>query len=246
MTGCGITSWPPTIANRTAVMYVDGVLQGAMYVPADYTGTTNQLCFGNNIGADQPYAGALDEFHVLSGVPDAVKEIFAFDASLRTLRVPKWKRATTPGWNACTPSGPFRRPRSPSGRCDGGSCANTRWRAWGYRPSPIRSRRAAILPLDARLGSASDSGDFTVQGIRIQTWQGIYAFGYLYLPKTGSPPYPAILNPNGHFAYESRDPVVQSRCIGLAKKGSSPSPSTASIPRCCRTTSRRSRPWSGT
>jgi dienelactone hydrolase len=48
-------------------------------------------------------------------------------------------------------------------------------------------------------------------------WE-VYASGWLYLPKTPGK-HPAILNPHGHWENGAMHPVMQSCCIGLAKKG---------------------------
>ncbi|MHB1033975.1 MAG: acetylxylan esterase [Pirellulales bacterium] len=74
------------------------------------------------------------------------------------------------------------------------------------------------LPLNVTYGGQLDRGDYLVKRVYWQTWPGVYASGYLYLPKTPGK-HPAILNPHGHWANGARHPVVQSRCIGQAKKG---------------------------
>ncbi len=82
----------------------------------------------------------------------------------------------------------------------------------GLDPLPER------LPLDTHYGGALDHPDYLLRRVYFQTWPGFYASGWLYLPKSPGR-HPAILNPHGHWTIGARHPIVQSRCISLAKKG---------------------------
>jgi dienelactone hydrolase len=82
----------------------------------------------------------------------------------------------------------------------------------GLDPLPER------LPLDIHDGGALDREDYLLRRVYFQTWPGIYGSGWLYLPKTPGK-HPAILNPHGHWENGAMHPVMQSGCIGLAKKG---------------------------
>ncbi len=206
--------------QRRAVMFIDDEFQGDMKIASDYTGTTNALCFGNNIGANQPYGGELDDFQLFSGVPPQVPNLYGLDSLTRTLNTTQVE-ASYDAWVERLYA------IKPIPATTLAEWQNRRQfvRAYvlkclGLTPFPYtKNTRGDLLPLDPQLGPPRDQGDYTIQGILIQTWQDTYAYGWLYLPKTGTPPYPAILNVNGHFQYEGRDPVEQSRCIGLVKKG---------------------------
>jgi dienelactone hydrolase len=82
----------------------------------------------------------------------------------------------------------------------------------GLDPLPER------LPLDIHYGGALDREDYLLRRVYFRTWPGVYASGWLYLPKTPGK-HPAILNPHGHWENGAMHPVMQSGCIGLAKKG---------------------------
>jgi dienelactone hydrolase len=82
----------------------------------------------------------------------------------------------------------------------------------GLDPLPER------LPLDVHYGGALDREDYLLRRVYFQTWPGVYASGWLYLPKTPGK-HPAILNLHGHWENGAMHPVMQSCCIGLAKKG---------------------------
>jgi dienelactone hydrolase len=82
----------------------------------------------------------------------------------------------------------------------------------GLDPLPER------LPLDPRYGGSLEREDYLLRRVYFQTWPGVYASGWLYLPKTAGK-HPAILNPHGHWQNGAMHPVVQSLSIGLVKKG---------------------------
>ena len=82
----------------------------------------------------------------------------------------------------------------------------------GLEPLPER------LPLDTRYGGSLEREDYWLRRVYFQTWPGVYASGWLYLPKTPGK-HPAILNPHGHWKNGAMHPVVQSLSMGLVKKG---------------------------
>ena len=82
----------------------------------------------------------------------------------------------------------------------------------GLDPLPQR------LPLDVHYGGTLDREDYVLRRLYFQTWPGVYASGWLYLPKTPGR-HPAILNPHGHWENGAMHPVMQSCCLGLVKKG---------------------------
>lgn len=88
--------------------------------------------------------------------------------------------------------------------------------ALGLNPLPDR------LPLDVRRGGTLEREGYRVERLYWQTWPGVFASGWLYLPTSPGAldtPVPAVLNPHGHWENGARHPVVQSRLIGLAKLG---------------------------
>lgn len=86
-------------------------------------------------------------------------------------------------------------------------------KAWGGFPSEP-------CPLEARkLGEIVRDG-YRVEKIVFQTMPGVWMTANAYVPD-GKPnqTFPAVLCVHGHWAGAKQDPVVQSRCIGLAKLG---------------------------
>ena len=86
-------------------------------------------------------------------------------------------------------------------------------KAWGGFP-------AEPCPLEPRkLGEIQRDG-YRVEKIVFQTMPGVWMTANAYVP-AGKPEqtFPAVLCVHGHWAGAKQDPVVQSRCIGLAKLG---------------------------
>lgn len=86
-------------------------------------------------------------------------------------------------------------------------------KAWGGFP-------AEPCPLEPRkLGEIVRDG-YRVEKIVFQTMPGVWMTANAYVPD-GKPgqTFPAVLCVHGHWAGAKQDPVVQSRCIGLAKLG---------------------------
>lgn len=86
-------------------------------------------------------------------------------------------------------------------------------KAWGGFP-------AEKCPLEARnLGEIQRDG-YRVEKIVFQTLPDVWMTANAYVPE-GKPgqTFPAVLCVHGHWAGAKQDPVVQSRCIGLAKLG---------------------------
>ena len=90
----------------------------------------------------------------------------------------------------------------------------------GLDPLPER------VPLNAQVVATKEYNDYRLERVWFQTLPNVWASGWLYLPKLRNTQYairntqfPAILNPHGHWQDGARHPVVQTRCIGLAKKG---------------------------
>lgn len=86
-------------------------------------------------------------------------------------------------------------------------------RALGLDPMPDR------LPLNVRTGGVLEREAYRIERTYWQTWPGVWASGWLYVPKEADGRGPAVLNPHGHWEHGACHPVVQSRLISLAKLG---------------------------
>lgn len=79
--------------------------------------------------------------------------------------------------------------------------------------------RPPAVPLDLTYGDKLERDDCTITRVAYQSMPGLYATAFLYLPKNVTFPAPAVFHPHGHWANWSADDIVQSRCIGLARRG---------------------------
>ena len=75
------------------------------------------------------------------------------------------------------------------------------------------------VPLNLTYGKRIERDDCTISRVDFQTFPGLYATAFLYMPKGATFPAPAVLHPHGHWANWSADKIVQSRCLGLARRG---------------------------
>lgn len=75
----------------------------------------------------------------------------------------------------------------------------------GLHPMPVKT------PLNPQITGHSEGVDFTVDNVEIETVPGFYLCGNLYKPKGKKGPFPAIVNPHGHWAQGrlTREPDVQ-------------------------------------
>ncbi len=78
---------------------------------------------------------------------------------------------------------------------------------------------AERTPLNARIIRRSKNEDYSIEVICFESQPGIWVTANLYLPNNISIPAPAILTPHGHYLFGKTQPVVQLRCIGLARRG---------------------------
>lgn len=74
-------------------------------------------------------------------------------------------------------------------------------------------------PLDARVLGVLRRDGYRIERLTFQTRPGCYATANVYVPAGSGKRHPAVLCVHGHWRGARRDPVVQSRCIGLAKLG---------------------------
>jgi len=88
--------------------------------------------------------------------------------------------------------------------------------ALGSLPKP-RAMGAPIPAKSRKLGEIRRDG-YRVEKLLVQTFPGIWMPANAYVPD-GAGPFPAVLCVHGHWRGAKQDPVVQARCIGLAKLG---------------------------
>lgn len=69
-----------------------------------------------------------------------------------------------------------------------------------------------------KVGEIKKEG-FRIEKIVFESQPGFPLSGLLYVPTVGAPPFPAVVNPVGHWGRGKAEPTVQARCMGLAKQG---------------------------
>src|SRR5215469_4470320 len=74
-------------------------------------------------------------------------------------------------------------------------------------------------PLNARTVGTLDRGDYRVEKIIFESRPEFYVTANLYLPKTGTPPYPAILYPLGHERGAKGHQAWQRCLASLGRRG---------------------------
>jgi cephalosporin-C deacetylase-like acetyl esterase len=74
-------------------------------------------------------------------------------------------------------------------------------------------------PLNARVTGVLDRGDYKIEKLVFESQPRFYVTANLYLPKTGQPPYPAVLYPLGHEPGAKSHDAWQRTLGSLAKKG---------------------------
>lgn len=83
--------------------------------------------------------------------------------------------------------------------------------AWGEFPSEP-------CPLEPQVIGTLQRDGYRVEKVVFQTMPGVWMTANAYVPE-GEGKFPAVLCVHGHWSRAKQDPVVQSRCIGLAKLG---------------------------
>lgn len=73
-------------------------------------------------------------------------------------------------------------------------------------------------PLNARVTRTLPGSGYRVENVIFESRPGFFVVGNLYLPE-GAGPFPAMVNPIGHWGLGKVVEQVQSRCIGLARRG---------------------------
>jgi dienelactone hydrolase len=104
--------------------------------------------------------------------------------------------------------------------------------AWEERAAYLREQiltGAGLIPmperclLNAKVFGLLDRGDYTIEKVYFESLPGFYVTGNLYRPKDKIGPFPAILNPHGHWPrgrLENGDMgTIPGRCANLAMQG---------------------------
>ncbi len=97
---------------------------------------------------------------------------------------------------------------------------------WNKRRAKVRERLQAAwgefpaekCPLEPRVLGTLQRDGYRVEKVVFQTMRGVWMTANAYVPQ-GEGKFPAVLCVHGHWRAAKQDPVVQSRCIGLAKLG---------------------------
>lgn len=79
-------------------------------------------------------------------------------------------------------------------------------------------------PIKAHIFGKVDRDGYSIEKVYFETWPGLYLGGNLYRPLGRGPgPFPAILNPHGHWANgrmaDTKDGSIAGRCISFARQG---------------------------
>ncbi len=78
---------------------------------------------------------------------------------------------------------------------------------------------AARSPLNVRKTGVIDRGDYRIEKIIYESMPRFFVTANLYIPQTGTPPYPAVLQPVGHSQSAKTRAFYQNLGLGLVKNG---------------------------
>jgi dienelactone hydrolase len=78
---------------------------------------------------------------------------------------------------------------------------------------------AARTPLNVRKTGVIDRGDYRIEKIVYESMPRFFVTANLYVPQTGTPPYPAVLQPVGHSQSAKTRAFYQNLGLGLVKNG---------------------------
>ena len=98
---------------------------------------------------------------------------------------------------------------------------------WLSRRESVRAKLIQALgglpeercPLNAQITGRLERDGYTIEKLLYQSRPGFYVTAAVYVPADARLPAPAILCPHGHRQDGHYHPEVQSRMIGLAKRG---------------------------
>src|SRR6266478_6190131 len=88
----------------------------------------------------------------------------------------------------------------------------------GLWPMPAKG------PIEAHIFGKVERDGYSIEKVYFQSFPGFYVAGNLYRPLgKGKGPFPAILNPHGHWANgrmaDNKDGSIPARCISFARQG---------------------------
>jgi cephalosporin-C deacetylase-like acetyl esterase len=100
-------------------------------------------------------------------------------------------------------------------------------------PAQVKERQAYIrkkmleevgglqekTPLNARITGTLDRGDYKVEKLVYESVPHFYVTANVFVPKTGTPPYPAVLGTAGHSGDGKANELYQRVWVSLAKRG---------------------------
>ena len=95
------------------------------------------------------------------------------------------------------------------------------------RKAEVRQRLLTLIgglpeerpALNVRKMGTIDRGDYRVEKLVYQSLPNFYVTANLYVPQTGKPPFPAVLQPVGHSPAAKARAFYQTLCLGLVKNG---------------------------
>jgi len=99
---------------------------------------------------------------------------------------------------------------------------------WEMRKGELRRRLWESLgefprderpPLNAHITGRLDHGDHTVEKVLYESLPGLYVTALVYVPKELDGPAPTVMCVNGHWSGAKSMPLIQDRCISLARMG---------------------------
>lgn len=76
-----------------------------------------------------------------------------------------------------------------------------------------------IERVEAKRATAFEAEDYRIERIAVESLPEYFVTGSMFVPKTGKPPYPAMLHPHGHFEVGRLNDADTIRAIALAKAG---------------------------
>ncbi len=104
--------------------------------------------------------------------------------------------------------------------------------AWEKRAQQLRQRlllsaglwpQRERTPLNATIFDLQTGDGFKVAKVHFESLPGFLVTGNIYYPAAGTPPYPAVLTPHGHWTYgrlqNGEAGSIPGRCIDFARQG---------------------------
>ena len=100
-------------------------------------------------------------------------------------------------------------------------------RDWDTRRSALRQAMLTAMgplpeqpaPLEPKVLGVLKRSGYRIEKLIFQSRPGVWVTANAYVPEPARGKLPAVLSVHGHWPWARRDPVVQSRCLGLVKLG---------------------------